>query len=256
VRSALLLLVACANARVVIPKGSGPAIGTIPLKLSNVHVVFGEHPMLVDTGTHGELDGIEDGLHALGARLADVRCAVVTHVHADHAGTAFALQQRGIKIIAGAGDVDRARRGYHGRLTPTSFAARTLRWFIPSEFEPFTPDVAVTDRYDLAPCGVAGEVLATPGHTPGSLVVLVAGGSIALVGDMFRGGLVDPSSPAEHFYQDDLAMVHRRIRDLLGRAPRIEWFVLGHGGPVLHDAVAEHFGEALIAPPIAPATTP
>jgi len=99
-------------------------------------------------------------------------------------------------------------------------------------------------RYDLHDCGVDGEVIAMPGHTAGSLVVLVVGGKTALVGDLFRGGAlagyVHPSEPKEHFYQDDIAMVHHRIHELLARG--VEVFVMGHGGPSKRADVERVFG--------------
>ncbi len=227
---------ACTPApRMSVPRSQGIAIGTVTLSLSNVHVLLGEHPVLVDTGSPGEIVELRHGLAELGIKLSDIRCAVVTHGHADHAGNARVLQQLGIKIIAGSGDLWRELRGVHGHLTATSFFATLLKVIIPGHYQPFYPDITVprTGRYDLRACGVDGEVIAMPGHTGGSLVVLVAGGKIALVGDLFRGGAlagyVHPSEPKEHFYQDDLALAHRRIKELLARG--VELFVLGHGGP-------------------------
>src|ERR1700733_5116167 len=121
------VLAACApGPRMGIPQTTGIAIGTARLGLSNVHVLLGDHPLLVDTGSPGEVPELERGLTELGVRLADVKCAVVTHVHADHAGGARALQLRGIKIIAGSGDLLRAIRGDHGTLYPTSFFAHYI----------------------------------------------------------------------------------------------------------------------------------
>ncbi len=228
-----------------IPRSTGVAIGTVTLGLSNVHVILGEHPVLVDTGSPNELPELEHGLARLGVRLADVRCAVVTHGHADHAAGARALQLRHIRIVAGSGDLWRMLHGQHGELTSTSVFAFFLKAIIPSHYPPFWPDVRVKDRYDLSACGVAGEVIAMPAHTDGSLVVLVAGGKVALVGDLFRGGAlagyVHPGEPKEHFYQDDIPLVHRRIHELLARG--VEWFVLGHGGPAKRADVIRVFGE-------------
>jgi glyoxylase-like metal-dependent hydrolase (beta-lactamase superfamily II) len=223
-----------------IPRTEGVAIGTIKLSLSNVHVVVGEHPMLVDTGTHGDLADLDHGLVKLGIDWHDIKCAVVTHVHADHAGLARALQARGILIVAGRGDLARARLGDHGKLYATGFKGTLLKPLIPSDFLPFTPNYIVDDHMDLkAPCGVDGEVIAAPGHTAGSLVVLVAGGRVALVGDLFRGSLISPTEPVEHFFQDDLAAAHARIHELLARG--VVWFLLGHGGPAYRDDVAKAF---------------
>jgi len=69
------------------------AIGTVTLGLSNVHVLYGAHPILVDTGSPDEFDDLEEELGDIGVKLADVKCAVVTHLHADHAGNARELQR-------------------------------------------------------------------------------------------------------------------------------------------------------------------
>jgi glyoxylase-like metal-dependent hydrolase (beta-lactamase superfamily II) len=232
--------------RIAVPKSKGIQIGTVTLGLSNVHVLFGDHRVvLVDTGSPGEVYELEAGLRELGVKLSDVSCAVVTHGHSDHAGGARWLQKRGITIIAGSGDLLREIRGDHGTLYPTSFFARLLEVTITSKFAAFWPDVRIkpTDHFDLHACGVDGDVIAMPGHTAGSLVVVVAGGKIALVGDLFRGGalagFVHRGSPKEHFYQDDLALAHRRIHELLARG--VELFVLGHGGPSTRADVAREF---------------
>jgi hydroxyacylglutathione hydrolase len=232
---------ACASsARMTIPRSQGIAVGTIKLYWSNVHVVIGEHPMLVDAGTHGDLNDLDNGLVELGIDWRDIKCAVVTHGHSDHAGLARALQGRGIRIVAGRRDLDRMQKGDRGTLHPTSWKGVLLKPFIPTDFMPFTPDYIVDDRLDLrAPCGVDAVAIAMPGHTPGSLVVLAAGGRVALVGDLFRGSLTSAREPMEHFYQDDLPAVHADIRELLDRG--VVWFLLGHGGPVYRDDVARAF---------------
>lgn len=243
----MLVLAGCVpDPRVAVPRSpdGGAAIATVTLGLSNVHVLFGRHVVLVDTGSPGEFHELQAGLAKLGVRLEDVSCAVVTHGHADHAGTARDLQQHHVKIIAGSGDLWRMIRGVHGHLTSTSWFATLLKIIIPSHYPPLWPDVRVRDGYDLRACGVDGEVVAMPGHTAGSLVVLVAGGKIALVGDLFRGGAlagyVHRSEPKEHFYQDDLALAHRQIRALVARG--VEYFLLGHGGPSRRADVARVFG--------------
>ena len=240
----LALVAACANPKIVMPASRGAKIGTIELGWSNVHVVYGERPLVVDSGVRGDLREIADKLGDLGVALRDVRCAVITHGHADHAGTARAMQALGIKIIMGAGDLARTQRGEHGAHHATSVFAWLLHFLLPEHYTPFTADVLVTDRYDLAPCGIAGEVISTPGHTAGSVVVIVGGGKIAIVGDLFRGGrlggFVDKTQPRVHFYQDDKAAAHAEIRKLLARG--VEWFVLGHGGPSTRAEVADEFG--------------
>lgn len=231
--------------RIALPtRTAGLAVATVTLRLSNVHVAFGTHPVLIDTGSPGDLAMLENGLRRLGVRLADIKCAVVTHGHADHAGTARLLQQRGITIVAGGGDLWRTMQGLHGKLKATSLFASLLKVIIPGRYPAFWPDVRVKDRYDLRACGLDGEAVAVAGHTSGSLVVIAAGGKIAFVGDLFRGGAlagyVNLGEPKEHFYQDDVALVHAHIRALVRQG--VEYFVLGHGGPSRRADVERVFG--------------
>lgn len=243
----LLVAAACRPATgIALPKQTaGVAIGTVPLSISNVHVVFGAAPLLVDTGSPGDLRDLEKGLNELGVRIGQIKCAVVTHGHADHAGNARALQQRGVTIIAGSGDLWRTMQGLHGKLKATSFFAELLKVIIPGHYEAFWPDIRIKERFDLEPCGVDGEAIVVAGHTAGAVVVIVGGGKIALVGDLFRGGAlagyVNLGEPKEHFYQEDLQLVHKRIRELLARG--VQHFVLGHGGPSTRADVARVFGK-------------
>lgn len=61
---------------------------------SNVHVVLGARALIVDSGSQGEFYELVVGLRSLGVALADVKCAVITHGHADHSGTARAAGER------------------------------------------------------------------------------------------------------------------------------------------------------------------
>ena len=275
---ALTTVGACAPAaRMTMPKSEGVAIGSIKLSLSNVHVVVGAHPMLVDTGTHGDLDDLDRGLVRLGIDWHDIKCAVVTHVHADHAGLARALQGRGILIIAGRGDLSRAQRGDHGALHATGWKGVLLKPLIPSDFLPFTPNVLVDDELDLRElCGVDGVAIAAPGHTAGSLVVLVGGGRIALVGDSVsrladlpvragrallpgrprRGARADPRAPRArrrvvHARPRRAGAPRRRregVRDMSFEVTFLGhqgWFVRGDDTAILVDPLlCEDFGAA------------
>ena len=81
-----------------------------------------------------------------------------------------------------------------------------------------------------------------PGHTRGSLVVVLSN-KTAFVGDMMLGGslagMFFPSSPGEHYYQADPEQNRRNIHTLLAQG--IETFYLGHGGPVSREDVIAAF---------------
>ena len=68
-----------------IPQATGVAIGTVTLGLSNVHVILGAHPVLVDTGSPDELPELEHGqilvgLDVIGGMLTELNITSPTGV--------------------------------------------------------------------------------------------------------------------------------------------------------------------------------
>jgi len=241
----LLVLSGCRSASVVGHAPGGAPILSVPLRLSNVHVIQTARPVLIDSGTIGDMADLQSALVDHGMSMRSVGLVVLTHGHADHAGLAADLSRSwGMKIMLGAGDTGLAQAGRDDELVPTSFFARLIRPSIIDVYPDFVPDIAVREdaAVDLAPWGVQGKAIAMPGHTKGSIVVVMADHS-AFVGDMMMGGSLggafSPSSPGEHYYQADRAKNLRNIQTLL--AMGVEKFYLGHGGPVARADVIAAF---------------
>jgi hydroxyacylglutathione hydrolase len=227
--------------RVVGRTAEGAPIVQIPLQLSNVYLVKAKVPVLVDTGTLGDFEDLTHALGENGVWPGRLGLIIVTHGHADHAGLAALLHQRSLApIVLGAGDVPAARNGHNDPLIPTGTTGALLRPLIPTIFPEFQPDIVVGEPLDLRPWGIDGQVIAMPGHTPGSVVVLLANHS-AFVGDMMLGGALGGAvfahSPGEHYYQADPARNRRNIQTLLDMG--VETFYLGHGGPVRREDVVK-----------------
>jgi glyoxylase-like metal-dependent hydrolase (beta-lactamase superfamily II) len=225
----------CASTTSVGRTAEGAEIVRIPLRLSNAYLVKTRPPVLVDAGTLGDLEELDTALSENGTLARHLGLVVVTHAHADHAGLAADLRRiSGARIMLGAGDADRARGGHNDELLPTSFTASVLKPFIPGNFPEFDPDVRVaSEPVSLAPWGLDAKAYAMPGHTKGSIVVVLANHA-AFVGDMLAGGslggLVSPTSPSEHYYHADREQNRANVKTLLGMG--VETFYLGHGGPL------------------------
>ena len=113
----------------------GAPIVQIPLRLSNAFLVKTTPPVLVDSGTAGDLKELDEALSENGTLAQRLGLVVITHAHADHAGVAADLQRLGsARIMIGAGDSDRARTGKNDELLPTGFTASVLKPFIPNDF--------------------------------------------------------------------------------------------------------------------------
>jgi hydroxyacylglutathione hydrolase len=217
----------------------------IPLRLSNVHVIQARRPVLVDAGTIGDMADLQVALDDRKIRFRDLALVLLTHGHADHSGLAFDLRRlSGATVMMGAADIPLAQKGENDVLRPTSFTASLLKPFITSVYPSFEPDVAVRAGadVDLRPWGIEGKAIAMPGHTAGSVVVVLSDNS-AFVGDMMMGGsfggAIFPSSPGEHYYHADREQNRRNIKTLLDRG--VEKFYLGHGGPVMRADVMAAF---------------
>jgi hydroxyacylglutathione hydrolase len=239
------LLLGCAGPTVVGRTGEGFPVVRVTLRLSNVYVIDAKRPILIDSGTVGDLHDLEQALKDQGVWPSQVALVVLTHGHADHAGLAADIRdESGAAIWMGAGDLPLARAGENDVLSPTSVVAASVKPFITSVYRDFEPDVAVTSPMSLAPYGIDGEVVPMPGHTKGSLVVIL-GNHTAFVGDMMMGGLgglLFPTSPREHLYQADREANRRNLESLVKRG--IVTFYLGHGGPVSREDVMKAFGIA------------
>ena len=69
-------------------------------------------------------------------------------------------------------------------------------------FEAFEPDLVFREGISLEPYGLRARVLPTPGHTPGSISVVLGSGE-ALIGDVLRGSFVWPNRARPHFFCND-----------------------------------------------------
>lgn len=89
-------------------------------------------------------------------------CALLlTHAHFDHAGNAKKLQDDGAKVFISQKDA-------HKLLDDGNLSS-----YFGRKFENLTADVLLEDGMKINVCGIDVEVIATPGHTDGSLTFLV-----------------------------------------------------------------------------------
>ena len=179
--------------------------------ISNCYLLLGERPVLVDTGAPGDLKRILAGLKAHGVVPKDLALILLTHGHSDHAGCAAELRRRtGAQIAVHTGDLSLVQAGRNGVIAVQDWLGRVLRPFVDEEFEAFEPDLVFKEGIALEPYGLRGRVLPTPGHTAGSVSIVLANGE-ALIGDTLRGSFVWPNKAREHYFCNDPELNQRSI---------------------------------------------
>lgn len=207
----------------------------IPLKLSNAYLVLGEQPILVDSGSPGEEGRLLAGLAREGVRPEELRLILHTHIHSDHAGTTASLQEMsGAPAWMHSAETEALNRAHSGKLPGLGLRGRTMARILSNRpFPPFQPQGFLWDGMRLDEFGVGGQVLHTPGHTAGSVSLLLDSGH-AMVGDLLMGGYLGgnllPRHPNLHYFVQDLAQLRESLARVLAHAPHT--LMVGHGGPL------------------------
>jgi ribonuclease/clavin/mitogillin len=165
-----------------------PSIVNVGYRSTNYWVISaGRSRLLVDLGWPGTMGTMRSRLARMDVPLAEIRYAVATHYHIDHAGLAQELKDAGIPLL----------------VLETQEAAIPLmkRWTKPIDRYveiSMHDNVRITfaeSRSVLGRIGIGGEVLSTPGHSDDSISILLDDGSV-FPGDLTPQGQAAPEQAA------------------------------------------------------------
>jgi glyoxylase-like metal-dependent hydrolase (beta-lactamase superfamily II) len=136
---------------------------------------------LVDCGLRRAPATIVAGLRAAGFHPGDVRRIVLTHAHTDHAGGAAEMAARtGAPVAVHEDDAAAVEQGRHPHYDPSLRVSRLLTRLPGGGFPPVRVDERLTDG-EVLDGGL--RIVATPGHTPGSICLLHDLTGTLIVGD-------------------------------------------------------------------------
>lgn len=246
--SAAMTMTGCSGDQAsIIEDSDARRIVRLDVAASNVYVIEeNDRRLMIDAGNPGDEDRYEALMREVGIDPATIDYAILTHGHIDHAGTAASFQERhGIQVIGGADDQEMIDAGGDVDYCPTSMTARFVQMMVPSHYPVFKLDRAIKmdgAPVDLAELGMSGRILPHPGHTPGSVVILI--GRHAFVGDLIRGGMIANETPATHFFMCDLEENRRRIGEIL-ELDAIEQWHPGHFGSFPAEAVRAYLAKEI-----------
>lgn len=164
-----------------------PGVHFLPLVGSNAYVIDDEvGATLVDAGPLGSGPTIRAAVDHLGIPRERLRHIVLTHAHDDHTGGAAEIAEwSGASVVVGRDDAEVVRGTEPGRPIAFTDAERDLHAVVAAGL-PAAPacrvdrEVSEGDRIDD---GREVRILAVPGHTPGSIALLLPDHGLLLTGD-------------------------------------------------------------------------
>lgn len=153
-----------------------PAIVNVGYRSTNYFVVAnGRTRLLIDLGWPGTLAQLTASLKQKGLALSDITHGLATHYHPDHAGLAEELKRAGMQLWI---------------LDLQVVAVPLMRGYVKAT-DGYT-DIKIEDsrvvslaesRAILKTIGLAGEIIATPGHSDDSVTLVLDTGE-AFTGDL------------------------------------------------------------------------
>jgi len=206
---------------------------------SNCYLLAGNDLTLIDTGMPGEAEIIKAAINALGLKPEKVGHILITHGHLDHTGSLAELKKiSGAQVIAGAKDTayvqgsrktwTMGREGFGGKIF------KTVLFFMETfvfKYQPAQVDVPCQGG-ETIDCFGGVQVIASPGHSPGSLSFYHKDKKLLFVGDALSGtaGFHLPQRFGCFSYQEALRSV-KTLSEF-----DFDTCLLGHGAPVLSNA--------------------
>lgn len=203
----------------------------IPILLNNVKVfiVKGEKTIIFDAGRKGDCNKIISALKENGIDLKDVSLIIISHSHTDHYGDLYELKKRtGAKVAIHSSEAEYMKKGINSELIAHNIGLKILmKIFARLKVKGVQPEVLINEKLQLDEYGIEGVIVHTPGHTNGSLSVVLANGS-AIVGDMIGGKYNLNTNPCIPGIYSDIKKLKESIQALLSY--KSNTIYTSHGG--------------------------
>jgi hydroxyacylglutathione hydrolase len=216
-------------------------IHTIALGFDQCYLVQSDGIIAIDAGAPGKGHKFEQGLKRAGIKPEDVKLILITHGHWDHIGSAGEMRELTGAAIAmhecDAHWLEESLKPLSPGITPWGrlFTSVTRR-FMPLIHIPGTDvDLRLGDEnFPLYEYGIPGTVIHTPGHTHGSMSVLLDSGEV-FVGDLAMNRFPLRLTPGLPIFAVDEEQVKESWKRLLRLGAQIVY--PAHGKPFSADII-------------------
>jgi glyoxylase-like metal-dependent hydrolase (beta-lactamase superfamily II) len=213
----------------------------IPLGFDTCYIIQDKGIVMIDGGAPKKAKDFLKALEKISIKPEEVQLIVITHGHWDHIGSVREIKEiTRAKIAMHQLEKDWLERpskqqppgaNLWGRLFST-----VIKMFLPLIRIPSTNVDLVLEAEDfsLAEYGIPGKVIYTPGHSSGSVSVLLETGDV-FVGDMAMNKFPVRLSPGLPIFAEDFKKVKESWKLLLDQG--IKKIYPAHGEPFSADII-------------------
>lgn len=216
-------------------------IHRIPLGFTDCYAIQGEGIIMIDGGMSGKARSFLRAVERIPIRPEEIQLIVITHGHFDHIGSVKDIKEiTGAKVVMHQLDKDFIEKSFQrlpaGVTAWGRISIKLLALFKPLIRIPTTAvDIILGDEgLSLTEYGIPGRVIHTPGHTPGSVTVLLDTGE-AFVGDSAMNKFPLRLNPGLPILAEDFEKVKESWKQLLDLGARTVY--PGHGRPFSAEVV-------------------
>ena len=216
-------------------------IRAIPLGMNQCYIIQDQGTIMIDGGFPGRARIFEKALAEIAINPSDIQLVILTHGHFDHVGSAKHIRDlTGARIAMHRADkeqLEKDRMTWPLGVTAWGKISRALFKPVMSLLRYEVPPVDVIlgdDGLSLGEYGIPGKVVCTPGHSPGSVSVLLDTGE-AFVGCMAQNSVPFCLRPSLPIYADDIEQVKKSWQLLISEGARTIY--PGHGRPFSIEAI-------------------
>jgi hydroxyacylglutathione hydrolase len=210
---------------------------------SNSYMISKENVnVLVDTGTNASYHRLRKNIDSSGLTCKKIALLILTHTHYDHCqNTLRVREEENCKILMSEKEAEFAKNGFtplpKGTFQITKFISRLGNRIGKSRFgyEPFIPDILVSEAFNWEQNGLKIKILGTGGHSEGSICVIVDD-EIAIAGDEMLGVYKNSVFPP---FADDIQAMIAGWAKLLKTG--CELFLPGHGKEIKRELLQTEY---------------
>ena len=153
----------------------------INMGAANAYLVQGEEGyLLIDAGVKGKINKLKNKMDEYNVSFEDIKLIVITHVHYDHVGNLKEIKNKSkAPVLVHKREAELLKNGEShfpagnnllGKMIVKT-AGRAMNK--QNNFNPVQPDIQMKDYYNLKGFGFEGEIIHTPGHSAGSITVII-----------------------------------------------------------------------------------